>query len=200
MSWGSVAGNDGLLGGRMSSITPDPAPNTVTVVGKVTGVASSSNSFPPNPRIAHACAIADGEVYCWGRSNRGALCTGLPDQEFLPAHAPIRGKAWPQQLAVADELTCARMTDGSIQCCGGDEETGRLGPDQTEVFTPFFKPITSFEGHAVAVATSDRAICALLKDGSVECWGGNASGELASGKPDDDPHPTPVKISFDSSH
>jgi alpha-tubulin suppressor-like RCC1 family protein len=204
-TWGDVAGRDGLLGGRMTSITPDPAPNPLVTLENVTSLVASvttdrpgsGGGFPPRPpiKLAHACALAAGTVYCWGRSDVGALGTGLSDDELVPALSPIAGKAWPQQLAAGVELTCARMTDGSIQCAGSDEK-GRLGTGQTEPFSLFFKPVASFKSHAVQVATSDLAVCALVKDGSVECWGSNSHRELATEFGDEDPHPSPVKITF----
>lgn len=212
VSWAAIAGNEGFLGGRMSSISPDPHPNAIPQLKGVTSLVASATlnrgeggplgvpsfgPFPPPPieRHAHACAIVKGEVYCWGKSDTSALCTGLPDNELWPTPAPTSGKAWPQQLAVGDEITCARMTDGTVQCCGADAH-GRLGTGMTEPFTPLFRPIQSFTGHAVQVATSNRAVCALLKNGTVECWGSNAHGELALGKSDELPHPTPVKVAF----
>lgn len=208
VSWGAVNGRSGFLGGRLASVTPNLTPGTIEELHDVTSFAASAtlerdeegrlDAPPPPPPPpggslphAHACAIVAGEVYCWGRSDFAALCTGLFDTERLPAHAPINGKAWPQQLAVGDELTCARMTDGSIQCCGADHR-GRLGVG----FSPLFVPVAAFKGHAVQVATSHRAICALLKDGSVECWGNNKYGELGQGTTDEAAHPDPVKVAF----
>ncbi len=206
VTWAEVAGTTGFLGGRMTSINPDPTAGAIPQLAKVTSLVatathdrpgSGGGGFPPKPpfKLAHACALAGGEVYCWGRSDLGALGTGLPDEELAPAHAIIKGKAWPQQLAAGLEITCARMTDGTIQCCGADGR-GRLGTGQKEPFSAFFKPVASFERHAVQVATSDHAVCALVKDGTVECWGGNSSGELATGTTDGDPHPSPVKVTF----
>jgi len=215
ISWAAVAGDDGFVGGRMTSISPDSAPNNVMVVKGVSSLAVTESllkdeggplgaptfgPFPPpkQRRHAHACAIANGEVFCWGRSDTGALCTGLPDDEVVPRHAPVKGKAWPQQLALGDELTCARMTDGSVQCCGADGR-GRLGTNasgaRVDVYSAFFRKIESFKGNAVQVATSDRAVCALLKDGTVECWGSNQYGELAIAA-DETAHPAPVKIAL----
>jgi alpha-tubulin suppressor-like RCC1 family protein len=208
VSWGGLNGRAGFLGGRLSSVSPDANPALVERLHHVTSFATSATLdrdeegklgtlVPPPPPPggalphAHACAIVSGEVYCWGRSDFGALCTGLLEAERLPAHAPISGKAWPQQLAVGDEYTCARMTDGSIQCCGADHR-GRFGVG----FSLLFVPVEAFKGHAVQVATSHRAICALLQDGSVECWGSNQYGELGHGAPDQDAHPTPAKVAF----
>ncbi|MDF2697103.1 MAG: hypothetical protein K0S65_5486, partial [Labilithrix sp.] len=76
-TWGDVAGRDGLLGGRMTSITPDPAPNPIVTLENVTSLVASvttdrpgsGGGFPPRPpiKLAHACALAAGTVYCWGR-------------------------------------------------------------------------------------------------------------------------------------
>ncbi|WP_169927753.1 RCC1 domain-containing protein [Labilithrix luteola] len=212
MSWGELAGPTGPLGGRMTSISPDPHPNPILQLHSVTSLAASltfrtdvsgplnpgTQDIGPGPRVlrrAHACAIAGGEVYCWGRSDYGALCTGLPDAELLPARAPLDSRAWPQQVAVADEITCVRMTDGTVRCCGGDSR-GRLGNGSVDVFTAFFVPVASLTGHAVQIATSNRSVCALLKDGSVQCWGSNEHGELGTDASDEDPHPTPMKIAF----
>jgi len=207
-SWGALNGRQGLIGGRLASVSPDGRPALIEQLENVTSFAASTTldrhgegrladvTLPPAPPggalpHAHACAIAGGEVYCWGSSDYGALCTGLFDIERLPAHAPINGKAWPQQIAVGDELTCARMTDGSIQCCGVDHR-GRLGVG----FSTLFVKVDAFKGHAVQIATSHRAICALVQGGSVECWGNNQHGELGQGTSDEDAHPTPVKVAF----
>lgn len=214
-SWGALAGDEGLLSGRVASISPDSTPKRIVQLAGVTGFALSPTVQPdegedpkdpvfgpgipggePPPPRAHACAIAGGEVYCWGRSDTGALCTGLPDREVRPAHAPVRAKHWPQQIAVSDEITCVRMTDGAVMCCGSDLK-GRLGTGTVGVFSTFLTPAKAFTGHAVQVATSLRAVCALVKDGTVACWGGNQRGELGLvAGPDDLPHPTPTKVAF----
>lgn len=217
VSWGAVGGKDGVVCGRMSSISPDPLPSAIVELKGVSSLAVSASLFqgegddPPSlvatgigpipppgggpGRHAHACAIAGGSVSCWGQSNRGALCTGFPDPELVPAAAPINAKAWAQQVAVGDEITCARLTDGTIQCCG-DDAKGRLGTGVVGLYSAFFTPAAAFKGHAVQVSISNRAVCALVQGGTVECWGSNAHGELATTEPDDTAHPTPAKIVF----
>ena len=196
-SWGAVGGDDGTIAGRVGSITPDTTPKRLASLEKVTSLAASPllNTYPIRMR-GHACAKANGEVYCWGRSYAGALCTGVPDEEREPAHAPFPSTlpTWPQQLAAGDEITCARMTDGSVYCCGSDVR-GRLGTGAMISMSPFFTKAAAFTGRAVQVATSNQAVCALVEDGTVECWGSNQNGELGM-RPDDEDHPTPVKVAF----
>ncbi len=57
-----------------------------------------------------------------------------------------------------------------------------------------FTKASALQGRAVQVVTSQFSVCALLKDGSVSCWGGNKYGELGLGKTDSTPHATPVKV------
>lgn len=204
-TWGGVAGTEGVLAGRVATLTPDPSPKRVDTLTKVTSFAASVSFYtdltvgpdddtPLVPPNAHACAIADGEVHCWGRSPGGALCTGLPDTETVPRKAPFSAKTWPQQLAVADGFTCARMTDGSVYCCGSDTR-GRLGTGAVGAVSSVLTKASAFTRRAVRVATSDHSVCVLVKDGSVECWGSNENGELGK-TPDTQAHPTPSKIAF----
>lgn len=204
-TWGATAGNEGVISGRVSSVSPDRKPAKLASLASVTALAVSGTIQPeppdvpgpvppPPPPRAHACAIAGGQVYCWGESQVGALCTGLPDKQQAPRIAPIVSKHWPQQVAVADELTCVRMTDGEVQCCGKGT-SGQLGTGETPLFSSVFVSAKAFTGHAVKVATSDETVCVLEQGGTVKCAGGNAHGELGTA-PDDAPHPTPVKIAF----
>ncbi|AKU97346.1 hypothetical protein AKJ09_04010 [Labilithrix luteola] len=189
-SWGALAGDLGTVSGRLGSISPSLTPKRLDGLSNVTSLVASvwiardapsgtsrpapGGDTPKLPPQAHACVIADGEVHCWGRSYQGALCTGVRDDQFEPARAPLpsSAKTWAQQLAVADEITCARTTDGSVYCCGGDEH-GKLGTGAVGILSASFIKADAFKGHAVQVATSNHAVCALVVDGTVECWGSN---------------------------
>ena len=212
-SWGALAGELGMVSGRIGSIDRNPTPKRLDSLSNVTSVVTSAWVEPPAPDPAqsrpgpggdppklppqaHACALAGGEIHCWGRSYQGALCTGFRDFEQEPARAPlpISAKTWPQQLAVADEITCARTTDGSVYCCGSDKR-GRLGTGAVSLLSPSFTKAEAFRRYAVQVATSDRAVCALVVDGTVECWGSNEKGELGQ-SPDGADHPSPVRVAL----
>lgn len=196
-TWGAMGGDQGTIAGRIGSITPNPIPKRLETLGGVTSLAASPWMWEySSGHRAHACALTKGEIYCWGRSPGGALGTGVPGEKREPAHAPFADtvKTWPQQLAAGDEITCARMTDGSVYCCGSDVR-GRLGTGKLVQVSPFFIKASAFTRRAVQVATSDSAVCALVDDGSVECWGSNEKGELGLAADEDD-HPSPVKIAF----
>jgi len=181
VGWGAVSG-------RASSITPTAIMAAIPSLEYVTSIAAGPS---------HACAIAAGAVYCWGTNNKGLLGTGISDTERFPAPAAIvpGPDAFPQQLAVSGAISCVRMTDGTIHCAGVDDR-GQLGRGTPGTYSLSFVRATAFGEHAVGVATSTSAACALVQGGKVVCWGGNANAELGTGAPDPDPHPAPVTVVF----
>ncbi|AKU93934.1 hypothetical protein AKJ09_00598 [Labilithrix luteola] len=184
VSWGKVSG-------RISSITPNPVPALIDNIEKVTSIATGT---------AHACAIADGELYCWGAGSKGVLGTGLPNDEKLPALATIENtpklELYPQQVAASTNATCARITDGTIQCAG-DDSYGTQGTGEKAVTsTAKLTKVAAYTGDAVQVAVSLYTVCALDKNGTIQCWGGNIYGELGQGVKDYDRHPTAVTVTF----
>ncbi len=206
--WGALSGQEGVNSGVIAALSPSLSPRKIEALSKVTSFAISPHymPLPPRPRPgeppppppkaqAHACAIMNGDVYCWGQSEKAALCTGLPDPEKVPRLARVSSKAWPQRLAVGHEITCVRMTDGTVQCCGGNEK-GRLGVPTTTTHWASFTTVPAVKGHAVQVVTSYSSACVLLQGGTVQCWGGNLRGELGTNEPDEDDHPEPHAIAF----
>jgi len=202
---GAVSGEEGVIAGRVASLSPDTTPATILAGVSAYSVSSSvpgvlPDDAPPGtplpPASAHACAVVKGVAHCWGRNAKGALCTGLPDPVVkVPTYAPVNSAAYPQQIATAGDTTCARLTDGTVQCCGTDDH-GNLGRGAAGAFSAFFVPATAFSGRAVQVVTTRDAVCALVEDGTVMCWGGNAHGELGLPTRDAVAHPTPVKVAF----
>lgn len=205
VSWGAVGGPQGSVAARVASVSPDALPLAINLgsvtsfaVSSTTLVPSNTGGYPPPPPkgVGHACAVAKGEVYCWGESLLGALATGLPEPSVKPLRAVVTSdKAWPQQVAAGGDITCVRLTDGALQCAG-DNTRGALGTDPKKPYAMFFEPATSFTGHAVQVAVGKGSVCALAQGGTVACWGSNEYGELGLGSTDLDPHSTPVAIAF----
>lgn len=191
VGWGRPSGRDSSLNSYEGTPIPAPLPALLSVSSLATSGSGGSGN-------THQCAIAGGHVLCWGSNALGVLGTGVPDDERLPRLAGIvpEDPAFPQQLAVSQNRTCARMTDGTIQCCG-DNKLGQLGRGATTEFEGRFGLASAFVDHAVQIATSSNATCALVQGGKVECWGGNTNGELGQGTMDSDPHPTPVTVVFE---
>jgi hypothetical protein len=203
VSWGAVAGAEGSISARESSISTDPRPLPIGL-GSVTSFAVSSTfvyrpagfPMPPPQGIGHACAVSAGELFCWGATFKGALGSGFATPTLKPRRAVMDDeKAWPQLVVTAGDLSCVRLTDGTVQCAG-DNAFGALGQDAAIGYATIFTPTSELRGHVVALAAAAQAVCALMRDGSVSCWGTNAHGELGQGSLDDAAHPAPVVVRF----
>ena len=102
-SWGAISGDDGIVSGRISSLSPSFTPKPIVELSNVTSVAVSPilRASPPTPNRTSVRDRALGclptltdarsqtaRSICWGKSFYGALCTGLPDGESA-AQAPL---------------------------------------------------------------------------------------------------------------
>ncbi|MDF2693416.1 MAG: hypothetical protein K0S65_1799, partial [Labilithrix sp.] len=203
LAFGVTEGGDllnwGYISGRNTSTQFDPEPRTLPTLAGVIDVATTFTTVAFGGAYGRACAIADGRVYCWGKSfetDISAFCTGVPNEQRVPALAPVQSSAFPQQIAVGQFNTCARLTDGTIECCG-DDAKGQLGRGDAGALPEYaFTRASALGGYAVQVVTAERAMCALLRDGRVQCWGSNERGELGLGTVDVEAHPSPVTVSF----
>ena len=104
--------------------------------------------------------------------------------------------------------TCARFPNGTLQCWGlndGDPNTGargggQLGNPATGDLSPTPVPVTGITT-ATAVTAGGFHTCALLPNGTVQCWGQNDQGQLGNGTTDPAPptvaprNATPVAVS-----
>jgi alpha-tubulin suppressor-like RCC1 family protein len=115
----------------------------------------------------HACAVKQGNVYCWG-VNADGQATGSPSA--LPV-APTLVALPEAAVAVATGAfhTCAITGSGAIYCWGSNA-LGQLGPSVNGNQTG---PVRVFRGiRAVGpISAGDDFTCALLEDSLVHCWG-----------------------------
>ncbi len=136
----------------------------------------------------HVCALTTaGRLFCWGHDENGTLGIGSIRSVGAPTEVLFVGPERPAQIAVSLTHSCARMTDRSLFCWARVNKSGELGyPALTGVFIPtrvgLMKPVA-------AVATGIGSTCVLSTDGSVQCWGDNAYGQLGLGHRDLDRHP-----------
>jgi alpha-tubulin suppressor-like RCC1 family protein len=96
-------------------------------------------------------------------------------------------------VAASNGCTCAVLSDGTTQCWGINKG-GELGNGTT---TDSSVPVTvTGIANALTVASDTEMggnhSCALLLDGTVQCWGANSSGELGNGTTTDSPVPVRV--------
>jgi cysteine-rich repeat protein len=114
-----------------------------------------------------------------------------------PVTAPIASarctKSKVISLSLGDEHTCALYSGGYVRCWG-DNTVGELGLGHTN-FEGNNKPYQLANasgggagpiafvgsGGVTALAAGNDFSCAVLSDGSVQCWGTNESGQLGQG-------------------
>ncbi|MCC5952399.1 MAG: S-layer homology domain-containing protein [Acidimicrobiia bacterium] len=159
--WGNNAG-DHLGDGGVATNARVPQ-RTVGLDSGVTAVTSS---------ISHSCAVADGDVYCWGgNNNNGQL--GHDNDELVAVPTLVGGlSGTATEVAVGLQHTCA-IVDGAAWCWG---RAGRLGiGENTQSTTPL--QVVGLTSGVTDISAGEDHTCALVS-GGVQCWGSNGNGQL----------------------
>jgi alpha-tubulin suppressor-like RCC1 family protein len=126
--WGS--NNGGQLGnyGNRTYLNPVAVAATGVLAGKtVTSIAVGD---------VHSCAIASGDVYCWGANNQGQLGNSSNVSSYVPVAVTKSGVLLGKtvtDLFAGGSHTCA-IASGAVYCWGNNQ-SGQLG---VEVAKDFF--------------------------------------------------------------
>jgi alpha-tubulin suppressor-like RCC1 family protein len=170
---------DGQLGNG-NDTTDTSLPGPVSNLGSVAALAGGGY---------HNCALMpDSTVRCWGRNDDGQLGTGDNTRATTPVVVSgLRAAA----VSTGGYHSCALLLDGTVQCWGRNE-WGQVGqPNTTGAFiVPTTVPGVS---NAVAVNAGPYHTCAILANGSAQCWGQNQFGEVGDGTIT--PSSPPVQVS-----
>jgi alpha-tubulin suppressor-like RCC1 family protein len=175
--WGEDPGSD------LSHSTPQ----------RVEGVA---NAVAVSAGGAHACALRqNGTVLCWGLGSLGQLGNGtFESNSGVPTPQVVVGIDDAVQIAAGWNHTCALIRGGTIECWGGNGDGatgyGQLG-DGT--FDNRAAPVQVLGiSEAVEVAAGGWTTCAVIRGGSVRCWGYGERGGLGNGTRANSPSPVGV--------
>jgi alpha-tubulin suppressor-like RCC1 family protein len=184
--WGS--NDDGMLGdgSTTAGISTTPAP-----VQGITDATEVSAGYQD------VCAVLSaGGVDCWGYNAHGNLgdgtsagpenCAGIP---CSTTPVPVSGITSASQVAVGDDVACALLRDGTVDCWG-DNDVGELGNGSSTgptlcngdpcSMTPI--QVSGITGATqISIGQNIDEVCARLADGTAKCWGYNADGELGDG-------------------
>lgn len=174
--WGSnVSGEVGT--GTWGDLIVEP-----TLV--LTGVASVALG------TSHTCAVMnDATLRCWGQNLAAQVGTGSATG-YIVDPTPVSGLSGVAQAALGSRHTCVVLTSGGVRCWG-ENTSGQLGLGFTSDHEATPTAVPGLTGvHTLAMKRSHG--CALLTDGTVRCWGSNASGQLGLGAVDDQAEPQPV--------
>lgn len=179
--WGS--NTRGVVGN--GNAVPQYAP--VDVLGLQSGVTQIASS-----RETNCALITDGTVRCWGANDAGEIASGASDASDHATPVAVGGLAGVTQVAANYNGFCARLSDATVKCWGGNT-FGQVGPGAGGNPQPSAVTVTGLTGVAKLSGGLFHA-CAQMIDASVKCWGRNAKGELGQGTTDALAHPTPVSV------
>ncbi len=122
----------------------------------------------------HTCAIAGGQIRCWGDNRANELGVDAPAFTGTPVSPALDVADNADQIATSTTQTCAHFVTGAVWCWGAGQP-----PHQ----------ITGITGTINAIAAGEAHACAAT-DSAVWCWGDNASGQLGAGPA----HLTPAPV------
>jgi alpha-tubulin suppressor-like RCC1 family protein len=136
----------------------------------------------------HVCAIAGGQVYCWGNNAEDQLghpasvdlaagdagrCIG--DTACAKTPVVVDGTAGAKAVSTGVFFSCADLPAGVS--CWGRSSYGATGP--ADGGTPGSPLIRVPLGPVTELHSGNNFSCARLSsDGSIWCWGGNDYGQL----------------------
>lgn len=131
----------------------------------------------------HSCLRkANGDVYCWGWNGNGQV----GDDTTVNKPTPVKVANAMQVAAGVYAHTCAVAADGSVTCWGSAWR-GRLGNNTNNTSGNSLVPtaVVSAPNGAPLVNVASIAVggssCALMHDGTVQCWGDNVHGQSGAG-------------------
>ncbi len=130
----------------------------------------------------HTCAVLeDGSVWCWGDNQYGEggdLVT--KDNQKQPVLVPAVTGA--TQVGAGAWYNCALVAGGKVECWGRLPASAYNSAPQPPTFVPGLSGVVSLAvGGEDGFYTGEEHACALLGNGTVECWGANDHGELGDG-------------------
>lgn len=143
-----------------------------------------TNALMVSTGTIHTCtALNDGGAFCWGFNGSAALGVGVRDTGGPMFPRPIMlpsGHAL-RHIAAGNSHTCGLGSSGEVLCWGYNQygEVG-VGRPSSNTFITSPALVPSISG-ATDLDTGGNRTCAVMRDGSVRCWGDNARGELGDG-------------------
>lgn len=194
--WGSNANGQlgtGTVGGF--STVPVPVAGGHTFYVLAAGASHTCGiTYKPGPRAPH------GQVYCWGRNDKGQLGDGTTIDRAVPTLiASVPEDTLFVEVSAGAEHTCATIerpppsfdivppAGGLYQIyCWGSNDSGQLGsaPDAYRATPVLVLHSTNYFRFPLNVASGGRHTCVIWWSAAdVECWGSNTAGQLGTGSP-----------------
>jgi alpha-tubulin suppressor-like RCC1 family protein len=180
-SIGCWGGNGaGQLGNGTTTSGSIPVQNAALKIDATVVSGSPAGNF--------ACAVASGLAYCWGDNSYGELGDGTKSGSSIAV--AVEELSGVVSVAAGSDFACAITSagpdagldagEGGSLYCWGDNSYGQLG-NGSSTSTSVPVAIPDLTSGVAAVAAGTFFVCALLSDGTVDCWGYNGNGQLGNG-------------------
>jgi hypothetical protein len=170
----------------------DGPPNATLLPRLDPGSAGSPDHFRATPmpaQLVHVAVGVDdvrttGDALCV-RFHAGRVACFAAMNLARPEHdaelGDVAGANGSVELAVGNHHACVIAHDGAVRCWG-DDSRGQLGTGERQIDRRTFAPVRGLRD-VVTIASSDTDLCALRRNGTVLCWGGNVAGCCGPGRP-----------------
>ncbi len=155
--------------------------------GDSTGLHACSRTPTPVTMPGSVLEVSLGGQTCVVRNDGTVRCLG-DTANFFDAPDGLTDIA---EVAVGDDHACARRDDGTVYCWG-QGSLGQLGFDGSDICvtdvgegrcSKLARLVTGLTGVA-RLGAGDSFTCAMIVDGTVQCWGANFAGQLGYGAVD----------------
>lgn len=180
--WG--LNDDGQLGRNTGVNYHDPRPGSVLKFTLATGVTIQSIAMGKQ----HSCALlSDSTVQCWGDNfyyqlgrvvGNGTMAESTTFEPGTIEGMLLTAGVNMQSIEASLTHNCALFSDSSIQCWGNNYY-GQLGGGESSSSTSP-GPVQGLPQtiQIAMLSVYDSGSCAMLSDGSIQCWGNNIYGQL----------------------
>lgn len=146
-----------------------------TAVARATAIPGLARAVHVAAGNGATCAVQeDGRVLCVGA---GSGLAGAADAPRTPREVPGISNAL--EVSLFDGHACMLLREGRVACWGSNR-FGELGIAASSGAQTAPVAVAHLGAAAKAVAVGNGYSCALLVNGTVQCWGNNASGQLGT--------------------
>jgi alpha-tubulin suppressor-like RCC1 family protein len=160
-----------------SSSTPSPVAGLSGVLAVAVSGPGEDNPFASGQDHFACALLTSGAVDCWGLSTSDEVGTADVGQLIFPSPMPVAGVTSAVAVGLGASGVCAVLSDGTVACWGSGfgGVLGQAEPPGGNSPTPVM--IEGLPGPALAVTGGTYHRCALLRDGTVWCWGSDVGGQ-----------------------
>ena len=173
--------------GSTSVLVPTKVYDSGVLSGKTVTSISQDGYYNGSPAYTHVCAVADGQVYCWGENNSGQL--GRAASNTTDSSVPVAvstsgvlsGKTI-VDVVVGLQHSCVLTSDFNAYCWGNNS-AGQVGDDTNSTR---YVPVAVYKAGALnnqdvtAIGGGANRGCVLSGYASY-CFGLNSDGQLGDG-------------------